>query len=40
MENNTPKMVAPPEGVTGEGFFATNLSDVVGLVAKDFSQLN
>ena len=24
-------MVAPPEGVTGEGFFATKLNDVVGM---------
>jgi NADH-quinone oxidoreductase subunit B len=30
---NDPKinMVEPPEGVSGEGFFATKLSDVVGL---------
>ena len=25
------KMVAPPEGVVGEGFFATKLNDVVGM---------
>ena len=30
MENKT-NMVAPPEGVSGEGFFATKLSEVVGL---------
>ncbi len=24
-------MVAPPEGVSGEGFFATSLNEVVGL---------
>ena len=31
MSDNKTKMVAPPEGVSGEGFFATKLSDVVGL---------
>ena len=30
MENKT-NMVAPPEGVVGEGFFATKLNDVVGM---------
>jgi NADH-quinone oxidoreductase subunit B len=25
------KLVAPPEGVVGEGFFATKLNDVVGM---------
>ena len=30
MSTNT-NMVAPPEGVVGEGFFATKLNDVVGL---------
>jgi len=28
-------MVAPPEGHTGEGFFTTKLSDVVGLARKN-----
>lgn len=31
MDTQKPKMVAPPEGYSGEGFFATKLSDVVGL---------
>ena len=31
MSDSKPNMVAPPEGVTGEGFFATKLNDVVGL---------
>ena len=31
MSDSKTKMVAPPEGVTGEGFFATKLNDVVGL---------
>ncbi len=33
--NNTIKMVEAPEGVGGEGFFATNLSKVVGLGRKN-----
>ena len=31
MTDSNTKMVAPPEGVVGEGFFATKLNDVVGL---------
>ena len=31
MSNSDVKMVAPPDGLAGEGFFATKLSDVVGL---------
>ena len=31
MSDSKIKMVAPPEGHTGEGFFATKLSDVVGM---------
>jgi NADH-quinone oxidoreductase subunit B len=31
MSNSNVNMVAPPEGVVGEGFFATKLNDVVGL---------
>ncbi len=31
MSNKDIKMTAPPEGYTGEGFFATKLSDIVGL---------
>ena len=31
MSDSNIKMVAPPEGVVGEGFFATKLNDVVGL---------
>src|SRR6188508_951286 len=31
MSDSNVNMVAPPEGVTGEGFFATKLNDVVGL---------
>ena len=31
MSETKTNMVAPPEGVSGEGFFATKLSDVVGL---------
>ena len=31
MSDSKIKMVAPPEGVTGEGFFATKLNDVVGM---------
>ena len=31
MSNSNINMVAPPEGVVGEGFFATKLNDVVGL---------
>jgi hypothetical protein len=31
MSNSKTNMVAPPEGVVGEGFFATKLNDVVGL---------
>jgi NADH-quinone oxidoreductase subunit B len=31
MSDSKTKMVAPPEGVVGEGFFATKLNDVVGL---------
>ena len=31
MSDSNIKMVAPPEGVSGEGFFATSLNDVVGL---------
>ena len=31
MSDSKTKMVAPPEGVVGEGFFATTLNDVVGL---------
>ena len=31
MSDSNIKMVAPPEGVSGEGFFATSLNEVVGL---------
>src|SRR6478752_9544569 len=31
MSDSKVNMVAPPEGVSGEGFFATKLNDVVGL---------
>src|SRR5690606_13427078 len=31
METQKPNMAPPPEGYAGEGFFATKLSDVVGL---------
>jgi len=31
MSDSNINMVAPPEGVVGEGFFATKLNDVVGL---------
>ena len=31
MSDSKTTMVAPPEGVVGEGFFATKLNDVVGL---------
>ena len=31
MSTSNPNMVAPPEGVVGEGYFATKLNDVVGL---------
>ena len=31
MSDSNIKMVAPPEGVVGEGFFATKLNDVVGM---------
>ncbi len=31
MSDSKVSMVAPPEGVVGEGFFATKLNDVVGL---------
>src|SRR6186713_1858277 len=31
MSNSKINMVEPPEGVVGEGFFATKLNDVVGL---------
>src|SRR6187397_12947 len=31
MSDSKINMVAPPEGVVGEGFFATKLNDVVGL---------
>ena len=31
MSDSNIKMVAPPEGVSGEGFFATKLNDVVGM---------
>lgn len=31
MSDSKINMVAPPDGVTGEGFFATKLNDVVGL---------
>ena len=31
MSDSKINMVAPPEGVVGEGFFATTLNDVVGL---------
>lgn len=34
MTDSNTKMVAPPEGVVGEGFFATKLNDVVGLVYR------
>jgi hypothetical protein len=30
MSNSSIKIVEPPEGVVGEGFFATTLNDVVG----------
>ncbi len=33
--NTTPKIAAMPEGSTGEGFFATKLSEVVGLARKN-----
>jgi hypothetical protein len=29
--NSSIKIVEPPEGVVGEGFFATTLNDVVGM---------
>src|SRR3954467_11911126 len=35
MSDSNIKMVSPPEGVTGEGFFATKLNDVVGLARKN-----
>jgi NADH-quinone oxidoreductase subunit B len=31
MSNSSIKIVEPPEGVVGEGFFATTLNDVVGM---------
>jgi NADH-quinone oxidoreductase subunit B len=31
MSDSNIKMVAPPEGISGEGFFATSLNDVVGM---------
>lgn len=31
MSENNIKTVTPPEGITGEGFFATRLDDVIGL---------
>ncbi|MEO8254058.1 MAG: NADH-quinone oxidoreductase subunit B, partial [Flavobacterium sp.] len=31
MSDSKINMVAPPEGVVGEGYFATKLNDVVGL---------
>ena len=35
MELEKPKIVAPPEGEKGEGFFVTSMSDAVGLARKN-----
>jgi NADH-quinone oxidoreductase subunit B len=37
MSNSSIKIVEPPEGVVGEGFFATTLNDVVGIVPIHFA---
>jgi hypothetical protein len=38
MSNSSIK-VEPPEGVVGEGFFATKLNDVVGMAANSLWPL-
>ena len=35
MELEKPKIVAPPEGEKGEGFFVTSMSDAIGLARKN-----
>ena len=33
--SQNPNIVTPPEGIEGEGFFATNLAQAVGLARKN-----